>query len=103
MLAAMRYLESTCPVDTQYGRRLVNGLVAAGLKDVEAEARAPIVRGASPPAAQFLRLTIEKLREPLIAEHRVNDAELDDVVAILQDPAVTVMFPLTVAAWGRHT
>ena len=103
MLAAMRYLESTCPVDTQYGRRLVNDLVAAGLKDVEAEARAPIVRGASPPAAHFLRLTIEKLREPLIAEHRVNHAELDDVVAILQDPAVTVMFPLTVAAWGRHT
>jgi SAM-dependent methyltransferase len=103
MLAAMRYLESTCPVDTQYGRRLVDDLVAAGLEDVEAEARAPIVRGASPPAADFLRLTIEKLREPLVAECRVNETELDDAVAMLEDPTVTLMFPLTIAAWGRRT
>ena len=34
MVAGMRYLESTCPIDTEYGRRLVDDLTAAGLADV---------------------------------------------------------------------
>jgi SAM-dependent methyltransferase len=102
MVAGMRYLESTCPIDTEYGRRLADDLTAAGLADVEAEGRTAIVRGGSPPAAHFLRLTIEKLREPLIAGGRVRDAELSEAMAALQDPARTIMFPLTVAAWGRR-
>jgi SAM-dependent methyltransferase len=102
MIAAMRYLEATCPIDTQYGRRLVADLLAAGLVDVEAEGRSAIVRGGSPPAAGFLRLTIEKLRAPLIAEHRIAEIELEEALAILEDPAANIMFPLTVAAWGRR-
>jgi SAM-dependent methyltransferase len=102
MVAAMRYLESTCPIDTQYGRLLVDDLIAAGLADVEAEGRCPIVRGGSPPAAHFLRLTIEKLREPLVAGRRVRETELTEALAALEDPSVNVMFPLTVAAWGRR-
>ncbi|HXY93816.1 MAG TPA: methyltransferase [Acidimicrobiia bacterium] len=103
MLAAMRYLESTCPVDTQYGRRLHDDLIAAGLDDVQAEGRCTIVRGASPPAAHFLRLTVEKLREPLIAGKRVSELEFDEAVSMLEDPTASVMFPLTVAAWGRRS
>jgi SAM-dependent methyltransferase len=103
MIAAMRYLEATCPIDTHYGRRLVDDLTSAGLNDVEAEGRCSIVRGGSPPAADFLRLTIEKLRGPLLSEHRVREGELNESLAILDDPAASVMFPLTVAAWGRHS
>jgi SAM-dependent methyltransferase len=102
MVAAMRYLESTCPIDNQYGRRLLDDLTAAGLADVEAEGRCAIVRGGSPPAANFLRLTIEKLREPLIAGGRVREAEIAEAVAALDDPSASIMFPLTVAAWGRR-
>ena len=102
MVAGMRYLESTCPINTEYGRRLVDDLTAAGLADVAAEGRTTIVRGGSPPAAHFLRLTIEKLREPLIAGGRVRDAELAEALAALEDPAISIMFPLTVAAWGRR-
>ena len=61
------------------------------------------MRGGSPPAAHFLRLTIEKLRAPLLSEHRVREAELNESLAILDDPAASVMFPLTVAAWGRRS
>ena len=103
MVAGMRYLESTCPIDTQYGRRLVDDLTAAGLADVEAEGRCAIVRGGSPPAAHFLRLTIEKLREPLIDGGRVREAEVTEALAALEDPSVNLMFPLTVAAWGHRT
>ena len=102
MIAAMRYLEATSPIDTEYGRRLVGDLVAAGLEDVQAEGRCAIVPGGSPPAAGFLRLTIEKLRGPLISRHRVSEIEFSEALAILDDPATSVMFPLTVAAWGRR-
>jgi len=102
MIAAMRYLEATSPIDTQYGRRLVDDLVAAGLADVQAQGRCEIVRGGSPPAAHFLRLTIEKLRAPLIDGRRVTEREFDETLAILADPDSSMMFPLTVAAWGRR-
>jgi SAM-dependent methyltransferase len=101
MIATMRYLEASCPIDTQYGRRLVDDLTAAGLEEVQAEGRCAIVRGGSPPAV-FLRYTIEKLRSPLIESHRVRESEFDEALAILDDPAANVMFPLTVAAWGRR-
>jgi 2-polyprenyl-3-methyl-5-hydroxy-6-metoxy-1,4-benzoquinol methylase len=102
MIAAMRYLEATSPIDTQYGRRLVEDLESVGLDDVQAEGRCTIVRGGSPPAAGFLRLTVEKLRGPLVREGRVSESEFNEAVAILEDPASHTMFPLTVAAWGRR-
>jgi hypothetical protein len=54
--AAMAYLESTCPVEAEYGRRAMGDLAAVGLAGVQAEGRCPIVRGGSPLAADFLRL-----------------------------------------------
>jgi SAM-dependent methyltransferase len=102
VLAGMRYMEATTPINTEYGRRLPEDLNAAGLAEVEAEGRCPLVRGGSPPAGDFLRLTLEKLRAPLLAGGDVNEAEFGEAVAALQDPAVTVVMPMTVAAWGRR-
>jgi SAM-dependent methyltransferase len=102
MHAGMRYLESTCPVEVEYGRRLVDDLDATGLVDVAAEGRCAIVRGGSPPAAHFLRLTLEKLRAGMLASHRLSEEELDSALAALQDASLTVMMPMTVAAWGRR-
>jgi SAM-dependent methyltransferase len=101
-LEAMRHLESTCPVNCDYGRRAMGDLVAVGLKDVQAEGRCPIVRGGTPLAADFLRLTIEKLREPVLAAGAVTAEEFAQAVAALQDPNVTVVAPMTVAAWGSR-
>jgi SAM-dependent methyltransferase len=102
MVAAMRLLEATCPVETEYGRRVLDDLVAVGLVDAEAEGRCPVERGGSPPAADFLRLTLEKLRRPLIDDGLVSEADLAQAVAALQDPAITIVMPMTVAAWGRR-
>jgi SAM-dependent methyltransferase len=101
-VAAMRHLESTCPIDCEYGRRAMGDLAAVGLNDVQAEGRCPIVRGGTPLAADFLRLTIEKLREPVLAGGAVNAEEFAEAVAALQDPNTTVVAPMTVAAWGRR-
>jgi hypothetical protein len=102
MLAAMRHLEATCPVEVEYGRRLLDDLSAVGLVDVEAEGRCPIVRGGSPPAADFLRLTLEKLRSGVLAAGTIADSEFSEAVAALQDPRRSIVMPMTVAGWGRR-
>ena len=96
----MRYLESTCPIEVEYGRRVLDDLTAVGLVNVEAEGRSSVVRGGSPPAAHFLRLTLEKLRVPLLNDGAVTEAEFVEAISALEDPAVTVVMPMTVAAWG---
>jgi len=98
----MRHLEAVSPVEVEYGRRLLDDLSAVGLVDVMAEGRCAVVRGGTPPAADFLRLTLEKLREALLAERLVSEAEFVEAMAALQDPATTVVMPMTVAAWGRR-
>jgi SAM-dependent methyltransferase len=102
MIAAMRHLESTCPVEVEYGRRLFDDLRAVGLGEVTAEGRCPVVRGGSPPAADFLRLTIEKFRGPLLASNTVSEDAFEEATAALQDPTRSIVMPMTVAAWGRR-
>jgi hypothetical protein len=82
------------------GFDLLRDLIVVGLLNVEAEGRCPIVRGGHPLAAHFLRLTLEKLREPLLSAGHVTKAAFEEAVAALEDPAVTVVAPMTVAAWG---
>ena len=100
IIAGMRYLESTCPVNVEYGRRLLDDLSAVGLVNVTAEGRCPLVWGGTPPAGHFLRLTLEKLRSGLLADESVSESEFADAVGALEDPSITVMMPMTIAAWG---
>lgn len=98
--AGMRHLESTCPVNVEYGRRLLDDLTAVGLVNVTAEGRCALVRGGTPPTEHFLRLTLEKLRSALLADQSVSESEFAEAVEALEDPSVTVMMPMTIAAWG---
>jgi len=102
LVTAMRYLESTCPVEVEYGRRVFDDLVAVGLSEVSAEGRSPVVRGGSPPAGDFLRLTIEKFRAPLLAAQAVSEGEFEIATKALSDPERSFLMPMTVAAWGRR-
>jgi SAM-dependent methyltransferase len=100
VIAAMAHLEETCPVEVEYGRRALDDLSAVGLVNIEAEGRCPIVRGGTPLAADFLRLTLEKLREPVLSGGKVTEAEFTEAVTALGDSTRTVVAPMTVAAWG---
>jgi SAM-dependent methyltransferase len=102
MLAGMRYLESTCHVEVEYGRRLVDDLDAVGMVDVAAEGATAIVRGGSPPSAHFLGLTLEKLRDGVVATNAVSESEFNAALVALHDPALTVMMPMTVSAWATR-
>jgi SAM-dependent methyltransferase len=100
MRAALDHLESISSVDVRYGRHLLDDLTAVGLADVTVEGRCPIVRGGSPPAGLFLRLTVEKFRVPLLASGAVEEAELDEASAALLDPERAILMPMTFAGWG---
>lgn len=100
IVAAMNQLEAACPIDVRYGRRIFDDMCATGLHDVSAEGRCPVVRGGSP-AAKFLRLTVLKLRDAMVRDHRVDEDDLAQAVAVLEDSTRTMYMPMTVAAWGR--
>lgn len=100
--AAMRQLEANRPLNCEYGRHLLDDLIAVGLTEAAAEGRCPVVRGGSPPAAHFLRFTIEKVKSGVLADETVTDADFDEAIATLEDPAATIVMPMTVAAWGRR-
>jgi SAM-dependent methyltransferase len=102
VVASMRHLESTCPVEVEYGRRALDDLIAIGLTDTEAEGRVPIVRGGHPLAAHFLRFTLEKLRDPVLAAGTVTQADFAEAIDTLEDPAATIISPMTVAAWAKR-
>jgi SAM-dependent methyltransferase len=99
---AMRQLEATCPVECDYGRRVLDDMNAVGLVETAAEGRCSVVRGGSPPAAHFLSLTLDKLKSALFAAGTVTTAEYAEAIAALTDPARTIVMPMTVAAWGRR-
>ena len=102
VLAAMRHLEATDPVEVEYGRRAPGDLIAVGLRDTQAEGRCPIVRSGHPLAAHFLRFTLEKLRKSVVSEGEVTESEFAEALDVLENPAVTVVTPMTVAAWARR-
>ena len=55
----------------------------------------------SPPTS--LRFTLEKLRESVVSEGEVTESEFAEALDALENPAVTVLTPMTVAAWGRSS
>ena len=61
-----------------------------------------MVRGGSPAAAHFLGLTFAKFEEPLIEGGAITKSEFVDAVNALNDPSVSIVMPMTVAAWGRR-
>jgi SAM-dependent methyltransferase len=101
--AAPRLVEAMSRMDTEYGRRLFGDLCRQGLTEVSGEGRMPLLRGGQhPSAAEFLRLTIEKVRAPLAAGGVVTDEQIAQVLTLLQDPGFATVFPLTIAVWGRR-
>jgi SAM-dependent methyltransferase len=103
VVAALDALEEMSGgMDCRYGRRLHPNLAAAGLVELRAEGRAHLIRGADDASgAAWLRLTVEKVRGPLIA-HGIDEARMDGALALLDDPSFSVPSPLTLAVWGRR-
>ena len=83
-----------------YGRGLLGALRALGLVETAAEGRLlPRTAGSS---ADVARLTVEQLREEMIASRLATETEVARYLGLLTEPTF-VALPLTlVAAWGRR-
>lgn len=101
-IATLRVMESMSALNSEYGRRLFDDLRGQPLTDVRAEGRAPMVRGGQPHAGtEFLRVTIERLRAAIVAADEATDAEVEQAIALLDDPSFTTIFPMTMAGSGQ--
>ena len=87
--------------DREFGRKLPTELEALGLEDVQAEGRVRLIRSATPDTA-FFRLSLESLREPVVASGRTTDAEVDAMLADIDQPGRTFLSPILVACSGRR-
>ncbi|GAC1490806.1 MAG: methyltransferase domain-containing protein [Candidatus Limnocylindrales bacterium] len=84
-----------------YGRGLLAAFRGLGLADTAAEGRLlPRTAGAS---ADVARLTVEQLRDEVIASRLATEAQVETYLALLHD-STFVALPLTlIATWGRRT
>lgn len=93
-------LLTSAGVDLQLGRRLFHAL-REHLVDVSAEGRVCMVAGGSP-LAQFWRMTWASLQVPLTRSGLLTAPEIDEYVALLDDPSFVWQGPIIMAAWGRR-
>jgi SAM-dependent methyltransferase len=103
VVAALDALEKmSSGMDCRYGRRLYPDLVAAGLVELRAEGRAHLIHGADDASGTaWLRLTVEKVRDRLLADG-IDEALMNDALALLDDPSFSAPSPVTLMVWGRR-
>lgn len=99
-LEAFERLSATRGLDLAFGRRLEGLLDAHGLVDVQAVGRTVFERGGVE-GRDLLLLSIQSLRGSLIATGAIDDAGVDQMVALLSDPSFVWQSQVMVAASGR--
>jgi SAM-dependent methyltransferase len=87
--------------DPFYGRQVAGDVEAAGLADMGSEGRASMWRGGGP-GGRIWQLTIDQLRDAILAAGLMSADELAAALALCDDPRLTMMSPLMMAAWGRR-
>jgi predicted O-methyltransferase YrrM len=90
---------SAAGADLELGSRLVGLFEGAGLVNVYAESRARLLRHEE---NDFARLSIEQLREALIAAGLVTADELDTFLGALGEPSTSMMSLFLVSARGQR-
>ena len=98
VVAAFRDTIAARGGDANIGRRLPTLLEAAGLVDVEVDARMPFRRGGEPDDVAIATLAAVR---PALVDSGVDAERVDRVLDTLTDPASRRFDALQVAAWGR--
>ena len=99
-VAMFRVMESK-GVDLRYGRRIAAHMRAAGLAEIDSEARAFQWHGGSA-GAGVEWANMQQLRAAIVASGLVNESELEADLARLDDPAYAYPSPVMWAVWGRR-
>lgn len=94
-------LEQRSAFHPAFGRCLQAELEVARLTNIQAEGRVAMWRGGSA-GGRVWRLTLEQVRNPMIDSGMVTPTDVDNVLALLDDPRFQMMSQVTMAAWGRR-
>lgn len=101
MARAAQALADTSPrLDGDFARRLPQALRAAGLKQVEADARIGFFAGGSPPAS-FFKHALAGAGATLVAAGELRREELAQMLARFDDASFSDCGWPRIAAWGR--
>jgi len=100
-LTAFERLAAKRGLDLIYGRRLFRLLNAQGLTNLHAEGRSLVERSGSA-KRDLLRLSVISLRNDLVATGAIDQAGVDSLVALLDDPRFSWTSQLMVTARGRR-
>jgi SAM-dependent methyltransferase len=87
--------------DHAYGRRLAGDLADAGLDEVGCDGRAAMWRGGGP-GGRIWRQTVAQLSESMVASGHVTAADVERALALYDDPRMSALSPVVMAAWGRR-
>jgi SAM-dependent methyltransferase len=86
--------------DYEWSRTFPAPLQRHGYRDVGALMSAPVLRGGDP-TARVWNLTLETLRERIVAADLLTHGAVDEAQRLLDDPAFWDLAPAFVATWGR--
>jgi SAM-dependent methyltransferase len=86
--------------ERMFGRELPQRLRERGLAEVDADCRL-LLLGPDHPGLAFFRLTLEQLGPVLVSQGRLEQSEVDQVLAEFGEPGHIVVTPTMVAAHGR--
>jgi SAM-dependent methyltransferase len=87
--------------DPFYGRRVAYDMANASLVDVGAAGRVSVWQ-ADQPGGLVWQLTLAQLREGMIETGRMTSEEIDAAITLCNGPRLSLLSPVTMAAWGRH-
>ena len=83
------------------GRLLPDALSSRGFRVDGAEARAALLHGASP-GMDWPRLSLQAMTAPMLQMGLADQASLQAVSGLLDDPATRLWLPPMVSVWGRR-
>ena len=87
--------------DALYGLRLPAAMEAAGVQDVESEARSRVAFSGTP-SVDFMALSLEQLGDRFVAAGLLTADEVAQARDEIRTPGRVVLAPMMVAAWGRR-
>jgi SAM-dependent methyltransferase len=87
--------------DYDWARTFPTPLRRHGYRALGAQVAASALQGGAP-NARFWKLTLETLRERIVAAALLDDAGIDEAQRLLDDPDYWDLAPAFVAAWGRR-
>jgi ubiquinone/menaquinone biosynthesis C-methylase UbiE len=101
MLDALAQLMEERGSEAEWPRGLYRRLKAAGLVDVGMEGHVAVREGGTPGAA-LLAANFAQVRNEAVAKGFVTDAEVDAVLARLNETDFALFSPVMFTAWGRR-